>query len=305
MRVNGPPAPAVRQGVVKKQPAPATPLPKMAPIAPVAIAGGATAKKGSPALVIAAVLLLAILGGGAWLWTKQQHLSNAAAQAVPASEIASSSEAESVPDQPPAPAKTAQVPGPTKAGAVAMPEPVAAGTSPTPAPPPKTSQPAPAAPSIASATPTLPPDTSNPEGPLTSITSIAPPPSPMTELGAPVGAVSGDAALDRWRKLRDLGDTLIERQNRDAGMIALIQATETAEKYIQKEGPGPDIRIEVARLAFRLGALQRQFYSPSEATKTMEKARRILDRTKADGEEAVERRQLLENIETFLAGMKE
>jgi hypothetical protein len=268
-RVPAPPAAAARQAPGAKSPA--APLPKMAPIAPVAMP---SAKKGIPILAISAVVSVLALGFAIWMWMNP-----------PPAPVAKNSEAAVPSASTPDPQTTTIVP-PESSTPEPPPVAVASNTSVVPSPS------------------AVPPPAPEPDrgGP---ITSISPPYKAKSELASTTGAVSGDTALDRWRKLRELGDTLIERENRDAGIIALAQASEAAEKYVQGAQVSTGIRLEAARLCFRLGALQKQFYSKNDAEKTMARARRILDRTKAAGEEATERRQLIDNIDTFLAGMKE
>ncbi len=285
--VPGPPAPAVRQPVTK---VPTPSLPPMAPVAAVPVAVPA-AKKGISGLAIAALGSVLVLAGALWFWMRPPPPSPSDASTSP---VAAATPASEPPAAVGEPLKPADI--------VAAPEPVASKPVPTPEPPPAAVASAPVtAPAAPSASSPAFPAGSDVSGP---VTSIAPPPKPKSELNSVAGTVSGDAALDRWRKLRELGDTYIAGDKRDAGILALAEAAEAGENYLQKERSA-SIRIEVARLSFRLAALQRQYESKDEATKSLARARRILEHTKASGEEASERRRLLEDIDTFLAGMKE
>jgi hypothetical protein len=257
-----------------------------------------SARDNSPAaptrgrLIWALAASIAVVAGGvgAWLFLPKPSARTATAPAAPtpagsapapllsgpfALEVPPVSAADQVATAPEAPAPEPKVSFPQ----APEPGPVTAAISHTPAPRVET---------ILSDEPALP----EAEPPV--------PPSPLVS-----GETSGDPVLDRWRRMRALGDELLGRRNREAGMIALSEAAEAGRSYAERPTAEARVQLEVARLCYRLGALQRQFTSTAEARASMETARKILQRMKAQGEDAKDRTQLLENIATFLRGLSE
>jgi hypothetical protein len=239
---------------------------------------------------LAASLAVAAGGAGAWLFLPKPSARTVAASAAPAPAIS-------------APAPTLSGPFALEVPSASVPAQITAESD-EPAPEPKVSFPQAPEP-----------------GPVTAAISRAPAPRVETilsdepappEVEPPVppsplvsGETSGDPVLDRWRRMRALGDELLGRRNREAGLIALAEAAEAGRSYAERPTADVRVQLEVARLCYRLGALQRQFTSTAEARTSMEAARRILQRMKTQGDEARDRTQLLENIATFLRGLNE
>lgn len=101
--------------------------------------------------------------------------------------------------------------------------------------------------------------------------------------------------------MRDLGDTLIERDNRDAGLIALSQAAEVGLRSAVNASATE--KLDVARLCFRVGALQKQFGSAGEARRLLESARALLGGVRGESETAAERDSLVSGIDQLLRSL--
>ena len=100
--------------------------------------------------------------------------------------------------------------------------------------------------------------------------------------------------------MRDLGDTLMARENRDTGLIALTQATEVGLRTASAPGTTAEEQLDVARLCFRVGALQKQFVNPTEARRTLTGARKLLEGLRGSDAEQAERDSLVGDIDQLL-----
>lgn len=122
------------------------------------------------------------------------------------------------------------------------------------------------------------------------------PQTPIRAMDAPEQEEKTAAPPSSWQQMRDLGDTLMQKGNREAGLIALSQATDTALKTASEEKATAEERIDVARLCFRVGVLQRQFFSPQEGRRTLERAVTLLQAMTPGQEIAEERETLLADL---------
>jgi len=118
------------------------------------------------------------------------------------------------------------------------------------------------------------------------------PQTPIRSMDAPEPEEKTPSSPSSWQQMRDLGDTLMQKGNREAGLIALTQATDTALKTASEDKVSEEERIDVARLCFRVGVLQRQFFSPEEGRRTLERAVTLL-KSMHPGEEIAEERETL------------
>lgn len=208
----------------------------------------------------------------------------------------------------------------------ATPVPVAAATTPRPAEPATqpTITPAPpagSAPMVASvATPALTPATQVTPTPKVVAKAVATPKpatprppmafspgsgpvTPIKSIPAEVRSAVGKGTNTDWQRLRDLGDTLLEQGKRDAGLIALGEATAGALKVASAPQATSQARLDAARLCFRVGALQKQHLSTREARATLQDGLAILRGVPDRGEAASERDSIRGNIETLLQSL--
>lgn len=101
--------------------------------------------------------------------------------------------------------------------------------------------------------------------------------------------------------MRDLGDSLLERDNRDTGMIALTQAVAIGLRIAGSPETMLDERLDIARLCFRVGALQKQFMSTTEARRTLTSGRTLLQQLSiADADRLAERDSLIADMDQLL-----
>lgn len=103
-----------------------------------------------------------------------------------------------------------------------------------------------------------------------------------------------------WQRMRDLGDTLIARDNRDTALIALTQAVDIGIRTASAPGTSDDERLDIARLCFRVGALQKQFVTPAEARRTLQRGRDLLASMRVGPDLTAERDSLLSDTEQLL-----
>ncbi|MEQ1859061.1 MAG: hypothetical protein ABMA13_03930 [Chthoniobacteraceae bacterium] len=179
--------------------------------------------------------------------------------------------------------------------------------TPTPAPTPSRPEPTPVPPSPVAkkappARPATPPKKVVPMFPSgadsqSAVTQIAPPKA------SPRASATPAPGSKDWQRLRDLGDTLMANGKRDTGMIALSQAVESGLRAAAAPGARATDRIEIGRLCFRVAALQKQFFTPAEARRTLEGARAMLESVRARGEQVAERDGLIGDIDQLLRGI--
>lgn len=242
------------------------------------------AKGGRAGVLIAAAIVVA--GVGAYLWSTQQKAKPAATAAVESASLASDLK---LPSATPAPVATPRPSTPQVVNAKPSPVPVVAL-------PAKVTVPAPALP-VAKKEPAPPPPVATvfmpSDGPETPVTSLSP------TRGASIPLEPGSS----WQRMRDLGDTLLSRENRDTGLIALAQAVDTGLRTASLPDTPVSERLDIGRLCFRVGALQKQFVSPREARRILVPARAMLERMRVTGEDAAERDSLLADIDQLLRGI--
>jgi hypothetical protein len=245
-------------------------------------------RRGYGSLLVAAACLVLGVGGAFW-WMSQTAGETESRLPSATNPTASLAEAEPAP----APADSLSLP--------VQQTPIAA--EPTLAPP---SERAPST-TITQVTSTPRPTVSKTPEPTTTVTVFAPsdgPETPVRSVSPSLAAALSEPGAKDWRRMRDLGDTLFERGNREAGLIALSRATEIGLRTASTAVAKPAEQLEIAGLCFRVGALQKQFFSPAEAKRTLEGARSLLQKIRADGELDSERDALLGNLDRLLQGAK-
>lgn len=95
----------------------------------------------------------------------------------------------------------------------------------------------------------------------------------------------------------------MSRENRDAGLIALVQATEIGLRTAAARTTSVEERIDIGRLCFRVGALQKQFMNARDARRTLESARGMLQSLHLSDQEAGERDRLVADIDQLLSSV--
>jgi hypothetical protein len=285
---------------------------------PVASAGG----KGSPAGLVVVGLIVAVAAGAYW-WTNQAGQPAAeSAQAATTAPMVETTPAPATPTVSTPKAIVAATPAPTPvATPPATPTPKPATPAPVPSTP-KPAMPAPSTPAVvaAPANPTpvaKPPATSAPSAtiakkatpkaatpPKKVVAAFAPsegPQTPVTSISTSEATSGPSVPSTSWQRMRDLGDTLMSRENRDAGIIALTQSTEIGLRTASARTTSVEERIDIGRLCFRVGALQKQFMNARDARRTLESARGMLQSLHlSDQLTAGERDRLVADINQLL-----
>lgn len=187
-------------------------------------------------------------------------------------------------------------PKPTARPATPTPKPP---SSPTPKPPVTTPKGIPLAP-VASAKKATPVPATVPKKTTARFATSEGPQSAVTSITAPGNTQTRMEPGSSWQRMRDLGDELLSRDNRNTGLIALTQAVEVALRDANRSDTSLEERIDIARLCFRVGALQKQFVSPEEARRTLNGGRSVLLNLQAAGEQATERDSLISDIDQLL-----
>lgn len=273
--------------------------------------------KRGPGGLLAVVGLVVAVAAGAWWWSTQTGAdSPAAAEATPLAVTATPLPATSAATPAIAPTPTSRPVAAAQATSTPTIRSVAATpplSSPAPAPmvvaktvTPKPSSPTSAPVTIAKmATPT-PTPARPPAPPKKVITAFAPSEGPQTSMtNAPAAVPMKIEPGSSWQRMRDLGDTLLTRDNRDTGMIALTQAVAIGLRAATSPDTTLDERLDIARLCFRVGALQKQFVSPAEARRTLTSGRTLLEQLSiSDIDRLAERDRLIADLDQLLGSIR-
>jgi len=262
-------------------------------------------KRSSGGLLVVAGIVLAAAAGAWWWGTQTGTDATTAAQATPLAVAATPS--------PTTPAATPMV-APTATSrpvvvAKATPTPAIRSVAATPKPSSPAASPTAVA-SMATPTPSMParstPVARPAAPPKKVVTAFAPSEGPQTSMTnasapAPVKIDPGSS----WQRMRDLGDTLLTRDNRDTGLIALTQAVAIGLRTASAPDTTLDERLDIARLCFRVGALQKQFVSSFEARKTLTSARTLLLQLSiSDPDRLAERDRLIADVDQLLGSIR-
>ncbi len=238
-------------------------------------------KRGAAGLIVAS--LVVVIAGGAYWWTTRST-------GDPAVKSIASSVSPAIPAATPQPMAT---PAPTPAPKLASaPKP----SQPTPAPKPIVALPVAKVASVS--TPAA------PTAPMTKVTTAFAasegPQTPVTSITASRAQLLPLDPASSWQRMRDLGDTLLSRGNRGTALIALTQSVDVGLRVAAAPGTSVSERFDIARLCFRVGALQKQFTNHTEARRSVQRGRSLLESMQLTGEDASERDALVANMDQLL-----